>query len=222
MKRSIITASLFTIFALLYFSPLDFPYLMAIPLALLALSSTGKLPWQMCLAFAFSCMGDAASYWRDWLGSDTAFLVKVASFAVAHIFFVAFFLKQWSSRLSRNRWHLGGIITVVLAVLAFVFLRLVPEVPAGALRFGVAGYSLIISVMLFSALMTRDWVWGVSAIFFVYSDFILAWKTFCAPVPGERYLIMVPYFGAQLLFFVRAMSKAQLGYKLRGAVKEYR
>lgn len=220
MKRTVITAALFAIFAVLYFSPLDFPYLMAIPLALLALGSVGRLPWQLCLAFALSCLGDAASYWREWLGPDTAFLAKVANFAIAHIFFVAFFLRQWSRKLSRKPWHLSGIIAITLALVIFVMLRVVPEVPAGALSYGVAGYCLIISAMLFSALMTRDWVWGIGAILFVYSDFILAWNSFCAPVPGERYLIMVPYFGAQLLFFVRAMSKAKLGYKLRGSARE--
>lgn len=212
MRRTAITAALFISAALIYFLPYDFPYRMCVPLALLTAASVGKLPWQMSLAFLFSLIGDACSSWRDWMGVDMAFIAKMGCFATAHVFFIIFFLRQWSARLSRNKYHVGGVTAAVLALAIFVLFRVVPEAPAGAVRLGVACYSLVISGMLYSALMTRDWVWGVSAIMFVYSDFVLAWNTFCSPVPGEKYLIMVPYYAAQLLFFVRTASKVHQGY----------
>lgn len=216
MKRAVIISALFIVCAIIYFLPVPFAYRMCVPLGLLTLGSLGRLPWQMCLAFFFSFLGDASACSRSWLGHDMAFLLQMGNFAVAHIFFICFFMKQWSKRLSRNRLHLFGIIAMVLALVVFVHARVVPEVPSGVIRYGVAGYSLIISVMLFCALMTRDWVWGVSALLFVYSDFVIAWNAFCSPVPGEKYLIMIPYYGAQLLFYVRTMSKVSLGYRLRG------
>lgn len=217
MKRALIAAALFIVCAIIYFLPVDFVYRMCIPLAILTVASIGKLPWQMCLAFFFSFMGDASSCSKGWLGHDTAFLCQMGNFAIAHVFFIIFFIRQWSSKAFRNRGLVYGSLLGLVALVTFIMLRVVPQVPAGVTRYGVAGYSLVISGMLFCALMTRDWLWSLSAALFVYSDFILAWNAFCSPVPGQKYLIMLPYYGAQLLFFMRSMSKAAQGYKLLGS-----
>ena len=78
-------------------------------------------------------------------------------------------------------------------------------------REGPGGAGLI-AVMMWSALMQRDWLWGVGAVLFVVSDMILAFSRFVSPVPDAGFLIMVTYYAAQLLIFVRAAMEKQ-GWK---------
>ncbi|MGN1212117.1 MAG: lysoplasmalogenase family protein, partial [Candidatus Cryptobacteroides sp.] len=61
-----------------------------------------------------------------------------------------------------------------------------------------------IGSMLFAALMQRSILYAVAAVLFVFSDMVIAWNSFISPVPNERYVIMVTYYLAQLLFYLRA------------------
>ena len=89
-------------------------------------------------------------------------------------------------------------------------ISIVPEVPSGVQRAGVAFYSIVVALMFYSALMQRSIFYAVGAFLFVISDFILAWDTFVEPIEYSRYLIMVPYFVSEWMFYVRA-TKYRVG-----------
>ena len=70
--------------------------------------------------------------------------------------------------------------------------------------------SIVVALMFYSALMQRSIFYAVGAFLFVISDFILAWNTFIEPIEYSRYLIMVPYFVSEWMFYVRA-TKYRVG-----------
>ena len=45
-----------------------------------------------------------------------------------------------------------------------------------------------------------------AALLFVFSDGVIAWSRFIGAVPGRTYVVMVPYYLAQCLFFCFAVK----------------
>lgn len=205
----------YVILAALYFLPVDIPYKISFPVAAIAVVSLWILPWQMSLALVSSALG-------DFCGASGNFTGQIEFFALAHLFLIIFFVHKWfhdgkafvraGGRSPETRpWKLVAIGAFVLAVLVFAAVAIVPAAPAGVIRGCVAFYAVIICLMLFCALVRHSRVYAAAAICFVFSDAVIGWNAFVSPVPGERYLIMLPYYAAQIMFFLRA---AHLG---RGA-----
>lgn len=209
-KSGAATAALvvYVILAVLYFMPLDIPYKISFPVAVLAAVSLWIIPWQMSLALVSSALG-------DFCGAAGNFMGQIEFFALAHLFLILFFVQRCfhdgravvragGKRPETRRWRLVAISVFTAAVLAFAMSFIVPAAPEGAVRGCVALYAVIICIMLFCALVRHSRVYAAAAVCFVFSDAVIAWNAFVAPVPGERYLIMVPYYSAQLMFFLRA------------------
>lgn len=210
-----VATGLFFIFALLYFLPAGIPHKISFPLSVLFVFSLWLLPLPMCLAMLFSAAGDYA-------GSCGNFLLQMGFFALAHISIIVFFVKRYLDKVEPDRkltrrslGYLTMISLCVAGLLAFVFVKIVPCAPAGIIRAGVGTYSVIISAMLFFALLQRSSFFALGAILFVFSDFILAWNKFVEPLEYERYLIMVPYYLGQWLLFVRSTKyRIKSGFRL--------
>lgn len=58
--------------------------------------------------------------------------------------------------------------------------------------------------MLIAAMLQRSSLYALGAVLFVFSDFIFAWNLFVEPIHGAGYMIMIPYYMAQWLFFIRS------------------
>ena len=114
----------------------------------------------------------------------------------------------------KAKGYLAMIGFCTIALLAVVFTQIVPEVPPGIMKTGVCIYAILISTMLVSAMIQRSSLFALGAILFVFSDFILAWNKFVEPIPGRHYLVLVPYFMAQWLLFIRA-TKFRIGPEMR-------
>ena len=120
-------------------------------------------------------------------------------------------VKNFSAILTKKRVAYLTVTGIgVAAILMMSMISIVPEVPAGVQRAGVAFYSIVVALMFYSALMQRSIFYAVGAFLFVISDFILAWNTFIEPIEYSRYLIMVPYFVSEWMFYVRA-TKYRVG-----------
>lgn len=78
---------------------------------------------------------------------------------------------------------------------------------------GVAVYGLVIAGMLYSALQYRGayaaW-FRLAALLFVFSDSVIAWGRFVAPVPCRTCVVMITYYAAQYLFYLFAVRAATL------------
>ena len=70
-------------------------------------------------------------------------------------------------------------------------------------------YGAVIAGMLYSVLRYRGayaaW-FRFAALLFVFSDGVIAWSRFIGAVPGRTYVVMVPYYLAQCLFFCFAVK----------------
>ena len=193
--------ALFLVGAAIFFSPLEIPHKLCIPMGIIVLSSIWLTPWEITLALLFSIIGDYA-------GSCHNFMAQMGSFAVAHIFYVIFFIRRFIRKdyklTSKMKGYLLMLGICAAALLSFIFMKIVPAAPAGVLRIGVSIYVILICTMLYTAMMQRSVFYALGALLFVVSDFILAWNKFVEPVPYRTILVIGTYLSAQWLLFVRA------------------
>lgn len=210
-------AGFFVLFAAVFFSPLQIPHKITFTLASAFVASLWLCPWQISLALFFSALG-------DYFGSCHNFLAQMGFFALGHVFYVWFFVRRWLTKVEKDRKLTAKakglaflLLIMVAALLAVVFTKIVPCTPEGVIRTGVCIYAILISTMLYFALMQRSSLYAIGAVLFVFSDFILAWNKFVEPIEYSRYLIMIPYYLGQFLLFMRSTP-----YRVRPGLRELR
>lgn len=155
--------------------------------------------WLLSALF-FSWIGDCILMFADQ--SELYFIFGLAAFLVAHILFIVLFTKQKAKIVSFKKplfWL--GFVVATFYLIGMLSL-LLPTL--GDLKFPVAAYALIITVMLKTALKgTFDWEPKskyqvfLGAIFFVVSDSILAINKFHTSIPLASFWIMLTYLMAQ-------------------------
>ena len=215
LKPTVILVSLlFLALSILFFSPVSIPHKVTFPLALLFIASLWLLPWQMSMAMLFSALG-------DYFGSCNNFILQMSFFAFAHVFMIWFFTQRYFRKVEMDgkltdkaKGYMATILFCSIALLSFIFMKVVPAAEPGVIRIGVGIYACLICGMMITALMQRSSLFAVGAILFVFSDFILAWHKFVEPVPYRRYLVMVTYYLAQWLLFVRSSP-----YRIKNQVR---
>ncbi|TGT88573.1 MULTISPECIES: lysoplasmalogenase [unclassified Mesorhizobium] len=166
---------------------------------LAALAAMQGGPLLLVAALALSAIGDAFLS-RD---GERAFLGGLASFLVAHIVYVALFLRSGGGLelLSAESWR--GAIALAMAVFAIVMLAALWRRVGPGLRIPIAVYVLAILAMGMSALTTNSiWVIG-GAVLFMASDGLLATEKFLVPAISPhrawmRLAVWVLYYAAQL------------------------
>ncbi len=196
------TVALFVLLAVFYFVPVKVPYKICFPLALLFVAGFWLQSWPIVAAVFFSLLGDL-------MGSLRQFVPQMGSFAVAHLCYIGYFLSlalkhKRSGQQPVPGWWFALVTIFCVGVYYLASERIIPFAPEGMVRTGMYVYAGLIAVMMWAALMQRDWMWGIGAILFVISDSVLAYNMFVSRVPNHRYWIMVTYYAAQLLIFVRA------------------
>lgn len=198
------TTGLFICACVTVFLPIDIIHKITFPVGILTLASLWLCPWQITLALLFSVIG-------DYMGSCGQFIGQMGFFAAAHIMYVIYFIRRYLEKVERDRklsmkakGYLAMVCFCVAGLLATSIFKIAPLAPAGLVRIGVIIYTVVICFMLVMALLQRSSLFALGAVLFVFSDFILAWNMFVEPVPHSRYMILVPYFLAQWLLFIRA------------------
>lgn len=204
---------LYAIFALLYFIPsFGLPHKICIPVFILAVFSIGKAPWQITAALFFSALGDLAGSFKAGSG-DRALVFQILFFALGHISYILCFcitaLRNKRDSNKNSGLYAFAALILCAGIFIFTFTRVVPCVDVNFLKICVTCYAAIILTMLFSALMTRDWIIGLGAALFVTSDLILAWSMFVGALQGDGYLIMISYYAAQAIIAARTVSAYQ-------------
>ena len=201
---AVITSLIFLAGSILYYLPLEIPHKVTIPMATLTIASMWLCPWQMTLAFLFSAIG-------DYFGSCNNLILQMGSFAVAHVWFITYFASRYFKKVEHDKkltakakGYFIMVIFCTIALLATAFIKIVPAVEPGIIKTGVSIYACLIGAMMLTALLHRSSVFAIGAVLFVFSDFILAWNMFVEPVPYSRYLILITYYAAQWLLFIRA------------------
>ena len=199
-----LTTLLFAAGAALFFTNAAvIPYKVAYPVLLLSLSLFYlrlKPLIPVGAALLLSAVGDAA-------GAGGMFIPQMLFFALAHGAYMCYFLPQAQVAPRPFVWP------VLTALLLFLFVCIVPRAADPAERAGVAVYGLVVAGMLYSALQYRGayaaW-FRLAALLFVFSDSVMAWGRFVAPVPCRTYVVMITYYAAQYLFYLFAVRAATL------------
>lgn len=198
----------------LFFLPVEIPHKITYCVSILTLASLWLCPWEIALALLFSTLG-------DHMGSCNNFLGQMGFFAIGHVWYIVYFVRRYFERVEKDRkltgkakGYLAMVIFCALALLTVAFTRIAPEAPAGIIRIGVCIYATLISIMMVTALLQRSSLFALGAILFVFSDFIIAWNKFVEPVPYRHYLVLVTYFLAQWLLFIRS-TKFRVGPEMR-------
>jgi uncharacterized membrane protein YhhN len=147
----------------------------------------------ICIGLFFSFIGDVLL-----MQPDKFFLPGLAAFLLTHIAYLIAFIGP-AKLLSRPLVFLYFLPALIAYAL------LAPKLPAD-LKLPVAIYSLLLSSMAaqgmirFRILKTAGAkLAAIGAIFFMLSDFLLAFDRFYTALPLASVLILAPYYLAQLL-----------------------
>ena len=202
----ITTSGLFLCACVAFFMPVEIPHKITICTSILTAASLWLCPWQMTMALLFGALG-------DYFGSCNNFLAQMGFFAISHIWYITYFIGRYFKKVEpdfkltgKAKGYLAMVVFCALVLLVVVFVRIVPCTPVGIIRVGVCIYACLICTMLVMALLQRSSIYALGAVLFVFSDFILAWHKFVGPVPYRHYLVLVTYFLAQWLLFIRSTS----------------
>ena len=208
------TSGIFISLTAIFFLPINIPHKLALPVLTLFIAGLWLLPWQMCMAMLFSALG-------DYMGSCGNFIFQMAFFGIAHIWIITYFIKRYREKVepdgkltAKAKGYLGMVIFCTVALLAMAFTTVIHEAPNGIEKIGASCYAVIISTMLFMGLLQRSSLYALGAVIFVTSDFILAWHRFVEPVPYRNYLVLITYYLAQWLLFIRSTK-----YRLKNPIR---
>ncbi|RVB98244.1 lysoplasmalogenase family protein, partial [Mesorhizobium sp. M7A.F.Ca.CA.002.15.2.1] len=156
-------------------------------------------PLLLAAALALSAVGDAFLS-RD---GEKAFLGGLASFLVAHIVYVALFLRSGGGLgvLGAESWR--GAIALAMAVFAAVMLAALWRRVGPGLRMPIAVYVAAILAMGISALTTSNVSVIGGALLFMASDGLLATEKFLVAAISPhrawmRFAVWALYYAAQL------------------------
>ncbi|MCM3128068.1 lysoplasmalogenase [Paenibacillus provencensis] len=168
-----------------------------IPMGLIILYAYLQFPadrrpshWLLLAGLLFCMLGDGLL--PIW------FVFGLGTFLVGHLFYLAAFLGLW-----RFSWvRLLSLIPIGIYAW-FMGGKLAGDIGASAeftgLVIPVMIYVTVISLMLWSAMMTGS-VWAmIGSLLFVISDSILAWNMFIEDIPDAGVLIMTTYYAAQFM-----------------------
>lgn len=150
-----------------------------------------RLPvhWLVITGLLFSMIG-------DWLIS-WSFVFGLSAFLIGHLFYLTGFL----SRCRFLKFKAFSIIPIALYSIWFGT-RLITALGKGgddAFIVPVVFYVIVISTMLWSAIMTSN-RWAIAgSLLFVISDSILSWNMFVVDIQYSDILIMTTYYAGQFL-----------------------
>lgn len=160
-------------------------------IAITYLPQAGGWGWWVLVGLLFSIAGDI------FLMLPNRFMQGLVAFFLAHLCYITAFPFSW---------HLGqalGITAILLLLSLWFFYRLLPHLRHSnekKLPIAVLLYILVISIMLWKAVLTGNYLLIAGAILFYISDAILAWNRFVRSMNWAKYAVITTYYTAQYLF----------------------
>jgi uncharacterized membrane protein YhhN len=169
----------------------------------------GQLFW-FGLALVFSLLGDILL-----LLPSRFFLGGLSAFFTAHIFYLIAF-KLFAPPPNLYRLFLLAVILIFDIFLGRIILKGVRKhTSSKKMLFPVGAYVLVISLMLYTALVTLfrpEWnlngaiLAGLGAVLFVISDSHLGYNKFVKPIKNGNLIVMVTYHLAQFCIILGALQ----------------
>lgn len=161
-------------------------------------------------ALCFSWLGDVLLLFQE--NNQLFFMLGLASFLIAHIFYIIFFHQlRIKESVKGNPW----LMVIVVVYYGALITILSPYL--GDMKWPVRVYGIVISFMFMLAmhmLFIKDKIAGrwtmVGALLFVISDSVLAINKFYQPFEGASIVIMLTYGLAQLFIVYGAIKYINL------------
>jgi|GWRWMinimDraft_6_1066014.scaffolds.fasta_scaffold12936_2 uncharacterized membrane protein YhhN len=155
--------------------------------------------WYYIIALIFSLFGDVFLMFK----SKDLFIPGLASFLIAHIFYIVLFIKE--SKILR--WPTLIILIITISYLFFLKPNIENE-----LILPVSIYCIVISFMGIVAINRKKSSFGYSlisfgALLFIISDSLIAFNKFVENLPQSSFLIMITYGLAQLFILFGFLKK---------------
>lgn len=159
--------------------------MIAMIVAVLAFDSPEARVWAFAAALAFSLLGDVFLM----LPADR-FLFGVGAFFLAHVAYILGLRMDSSAVVSL----IAGVIVVgTFAITVGRHIVIAVRKDAPELATPVSAYVAVISVMVASAIATKNLYAAVGAVIFMASDTLIAWNRFVQPHAWAPVTIMVTY-----------------------------
>lgn len=153
----------------------------------------------LSLAILFSWLGDIFLMYT--MNNEIYFIAGLASFLIAHIFYILCFLQLVNTRIKSFKWKFA-LPLIIYGILLLVYLYSA----LGDMRLPVIVYAVVITLMGIAALhrlgKTSDYSFAfvfIGALLFIASDSMIAINKFQSPFNSAPFLIMVTYIAAQYL-----------------------
>ena len=149
-----------------------------------------------------------ASAAGDYAGSQGNFIMQVAFFAVAHIFYICDFLPRRAA-IRSNLCYATALAAITIGYLGFVLAHIESQIEFVA----VAIYGLIIFTMGATAIFQQrplKWWYVVAALLFILSDSLIVFGKYIAPLPNRSLWVMTTYYAAQGIFMTLHLNRKSL------------
>lgn len=150
-----------------------------------------------------------ASAAGDWAGADGNFIMQVAFFAVAHLFYISDFTPR-IKRLERGKVAWATLFTIgMLCFLGYVM----THIDSNMEFYAVWIYGIIIASMGVTALLqtrVRKALYVIAAVLFIVSDSFIAYGKFVEPIPNGNTWVMTTYYAAQGLFMYLCLRRSSV------------
>ncbi len=196
------------------FKPLIIPVLIGFFYSQIRNIAKGIAKWVL-FALLFSLGGDVLLMFVP--ANEIYFLLGLASFFLAHIFYIIFFHHvRVSQNVKSNPWFLVIVVIYYAALISWLSPYL------GKMKLPVRIYGIVISIMFMLAMhmltiknkIAGKWMmWG--ALLFVISDSVLAIDKFYQPFKEAGVIIMLTYGLAQLFIVKGAARYINSDHKLQ-------
>jgi alkenylglycerophosphocholine hydrolase len=152
-------------------------------------SNRKRCHWMIGIGLFFCMLGDGLL--MGW------FIIGLAAFLIGHLFYVTAFISRW--RFSAIRFFMLIPILAYASFMSWHLIQALIQADNYALVAAVLVYIIVISFMIWSAIMTGNKLAMAGSVLFAVSDSILAWDRFVSDVVFAGPLIMITYYTAQFL-----------------------
>ncbi|ACU04397.1 lysoplasmalogenase [Pedobacter heparinus] len=173
----------------------------------------GRFHKRIFTGLVFALAGDVLLMYAA--GNEKFFIWGLAAFLLCHLFYIRAFYLDFKSapELDKKGARIAIFCCAILAISFYFYLR--PQL--GIMKLPVMVYILVISMMMMMACFRNQRVNSSSfklilfgALFFVFSDGILAYNKFVSPISHSGVWIMASYMIAQYLITMGAVERTLL------------
>ncbi|MFD0618133.1 lysoplasmalogenase [Paenibacillus sp. GCM10027629] len=153
--------------------------------------------WMLLTGLFFCMLGDAFIIFE--------FIFGLAAFLIGHLFYMTGFFRKW--RFSKLRFAAIIPIGLYAFFMGGEIIQALIRDNNKALIVPVLLYITVISLMMWSAIMTGNKWTAIGSITFGISDSILSWNMFVTPFASADTLVMITYYAAQFCIAYSLQAK---------------